>query len=569
MGSARRCRSSLGVCTRPAYEYAESLNTSTVSGTAQFSEVQVSSALQDGVINLVVRAREYASGGSGDGYIGQLNGYESAWKIIRVDNDVETVLALGPLSYANNDTFYFEASGSSLRLKKNAATLGTATSTTYTTGEAGFGLYGSGSLTVDNWRGGAVSVADTQPPSAPAGLSATSVGSNQISLTWSASSDNVGVTGYVIERCQSSACSNFAQVATATSTTYKDAALTAGTSYVYRVRARDAASNSSGYSSAVNAVTQPAGGVQVSDNFNRADGSLGANWTVNPLGRPLKIIGSRVQAPANDYAESLHTAAALGSAQFVEVQNAAGLSAGIINLVVRAREYTAGGSGDGYVAQLNGFDSAWRIIRVDNDIETVLASGSLTHSNNDTFYFEANGSTLTLKKNSVTIGTATSSTYSSGEVGLGLYSTGGLLVDNWRGGDLTGADMQAPGAPATLTATPASSNQVNLTWSAAADNIGVTAYLLERCQGATCTNFAQIVANAATSYTDTGLAGATTYRYRVRARDAANNASGYSAIANAVTPAAGSVTVPTVSIALMAVSPATGLRTGLARPCNS
>ena len=206
-----------------------------------------------------MRAREYASGGAGDGYIGQLNGFQSAWKIIRVDNDVETILATGPLSYANNDTFYFEANGSTLTLKKNGATLGSASSATYTSGEAGLGLYSTGGLLVDNWRGGGIVSGDAQPPSAPATLSATAAASNQINLAWSASSDNVGVTGYLVERCQGSGCSNFAQVANVTATSHNDASLTAATSYSYRVLARDAAGNLSTYSKMASAVTAASG----------------------------------------------------------------------------------------------------------------------------------------------------------------------------------------------------------------------------------------------------------------------------------------------------------------------
>ena len=93
-----------------------------------------------------------------------------------------------------------------------------------------------------------ITVADTQPPSAPGGLVASPASSGQINLSWTASTDNVAVTGYLLERCQGAGCSNFAQVATPNVTTYSDAGLVAGTSYSYRVRATDAANNLSGYS---------------------------------------------------------------------------------------------------------------------------------------------------------------------------------------------------------------------------------------------------------------------------------------------------------------------------------
>src|SRR5271165_5113364 len=81
---------------------------------------------------------------------------------------------------------------------------------------------------------------DTTPPTAPSALVATASSSTQIDLTWTASTDNVGVTGYRIERCSGAGCSSFAQVATTTTATnFSDTALAASTSYSYRVRATD------------------------------------------------------------------------------------------------------------------------------------------------------------------------------------------------------------------------------------------------------------------------------------------------------------------------------------------
>jgi hypothetical protein len=104
------------------------------------------------------------------------------------------------------------------------------------------------------------------------------------------------------------------------------------------------------------------------------------------------------------------------------------------------------------------------------------------------------------------------------------------------GGD---TNTQALTAPSGLTANAASGSQVNLSWAGSTDNIGVTAYLIERCAGASCGNFAQIgsVPAALTSYSDTAVLPATTYTYRVRATDVATLMSAYSATAGAVTAA--------------------------------
>src|SRR6202011_4670470 len=63
---------------------------------------------------------------------------------------------------------------------------------------------------------------DTQPPAAPANLNAGAAGVSQINLSWTASTDNVGVTGYLVERCQAAGCTTFAQIATPAGTNYND-----------------------------------------------------------------------------------------------------------------------------------------------------------------------------------------------------------------------------------------------------------------------------------------------------------------------------------------------------------
>ena len=69
---------------------------------------------------------------------------------------------------------------------------------------------------------------------APASLGATATSPTDIALTWAASTDNVGVTNYVIERCVGAGCATFAQVGTSTTTNFSDAGLTGSTTYSYQ-----------------------------------------------------------------------------------------------------------------------------------------------------------------------------------------------------------------------------------------------------------------------------------------------------------------------------------------------
>jgi chitodextrinase len=90
---------------------------------------------------------------------------------------------------------------------------------------------------------------DTTPPSTPTGLTASAVSTSQINLSWTASTDNVGVTGYRIYR------GGTLLVTVGTVTTYQDTGITASTAYSYTVVAIDAAGNASGQSAAASATT--------------------------------------------------------------------------------------------------------------------------------------------------------------------------------------------------------------------------------------------------------------------------------------------------------------------------
>src|SRR5207249_4273560 len=96
---------------------------------------------------------------------------------------------------------------------------------------------------------------DASAPTAPSALSATAVSGGQINLAWTASTDNVGVAGYRVERCQGVNCSNFAEIAQPSGTSFSNTGLTAATSYSYRVRAADLAGNLSAYSNVASATT--------------------------------------------------------------------------------------------------------------------------------------------------------------------------------------------------------------------------------------------------------------------------------------------------------------------------
>jgi endoglucanase len=107
-----------------------------------------------------------------------------------------------------------------------------------------------------------------------------------------------------------------------------------------------------------------------------------------------------------------------------------------------------------------------------------------------------------------------------------LYDNGVRVFGNEPGGSTP--DTQPPTTPANLRVTGTTTSSVSLAWNASTDDIGVTGYQVLR--GAT------VVGNpTGLTFTETGLAAATTYSYSVRALDASGKQSALSTAVNATT----------------------------------
>jgi len=96
----------------------------------------------------------------------------------------------------------------------------------------------------------ATSKAESDPPTQPANLSATPLDSMDISLSWTASTDNVGVAGYAIWRDGKHVGTSYDS-----GTSFVDSGLQANTAYSYQIAAFDAAGNKSPQSAPATATT--------------------------------------------------------------------------------------------------------------------------------------------------------------------------------------------------------------------------------------------------------------------------------------------------------------------------
>jgi chitodextrinase len=296
---------------------------------------------------------------------------------------------------------------------------------------------------------------DVTPPGAPSNLTASAASASQINLTWTAATDDVAVTGYLIERCLGAGCAAFAALGTASGTSFSNSGLSAGTSYSYRVRATDGAGNLGAFTATASATTP----------------------------------SPDVQAPG---APTTLTATAASLSQINLAWPAATDNVGVTSYLIE-RCLSAGCADFAQIATTSA---------------TAFTSSALTAATTYSFRVRA--------------------TDAAGN--LGAYSPIATATT-------LAPDTQAPTAPATLGATANSSSQINLTWAAASDNVGVTSYAIERCQGAGCASFAAAGTSTTTSFSSTGLGAATSYSFRVRASDAAGNFGAYSPVASATTQA--------------------------------
>jgi len=407
---------------------------------------------------------------------------------------------------------------------------------------------------------------DTTAPTVPSGLVATAAYGGQIDLTWTASTDDTGVTGYLIERCKGANCSNFAQVGSSSGTSFQDTGLDPSSNYTYRVRASDGTGNLSGYSGQVSEVTwaaplafvqgnyaSPGSGSSVSVPFQSAQAGGDLNVVFVGWDQASSAVTSITDTQGNAYVvASGPTVNPSGTTQVVYyAKNIAAAAAGANTVTitlnssvsypdVRALEFSgvdttspfdvaAAATGTG--ATLNSGNLTTSAAN-----ELLVASGNVQHSYTGGAgpgYTQILVSSWNLVEDAIA---ATPGSYSATSTASSGYWVMQLIA--FKG--IT-SNTTLPSAPTGLTPNPVSTSEIDLYWTASTDYVGVSEYLIERCQGAGCSSFMQVATSTTPAYNDTALSAASSYTYRVRARDPAGNFSAYSNSATASTPLDGSV----------------------------
>jgi chitodextrinase len=390
---------------------------------------------------------------------------------------------------------------------------------------------------------------DSVAPSTPTGLSGSAASPSRINLGWTASTDNVAVTGYRVYR-------NGVLLATLGNViVHQDNGLSASTTYSYTVQAFDAAGNASAQSTAAIVTTPaapdtvapstPTGLVATAVSASR----INLNWSASTDN--LAVTGYRV----------FRNGALLLSLGNVTAYQDSSLIAGT-TYTYTVRALDAAGNVSGQSAAASATTSAG-IDTTPPTTPTGLTANAVSPTQINLSWSPSTDNDAVanyrLYRNGVLAATLTSTTYQN--TGLSPATTYSYRVDaidptgNVSGlsaavtaTTLSAPDTTAPTTPTGLTATAVSASRINLSWIAATDNVGVTGYRIFR-NG----SLLDTVGNV-TTYASTGLAASTTYSYAVRALDAAGNVSGQSTAANATTPAVSDTTAPTTPTGLAATT---------------
>ncbi|MBH5316948.1 fibronectin type III domain-containing protein [Paenibacillus sp. GSMTC-2017] len=336
---------------------------------------------------------------------------------------------------------------------------------------------------------------DVIAPTIPGSLQVVSVIDRSVNLSWIPSTDNRGVTGYIISYGTMTTSVNGA------TTNATISGLNPGTTYTFTVKARDAAGNQSAASNAVTATIS------------------------YPLEPPIP---SGLYA-TNVTSSSLH----LGWLADTEGRDVAGYSVSYGNTVINSSTKSV---------QINALTPNTTYTFV---VKTYDSFGNVSRSSLPLSVTTNPASVCTVQEwDANTVYTGGQRASYNGNIYEARWWTKGERPDISSVWKLIGpcgpADLISPTTPTNLQSISMSATSIVLGWSASTDNVGVTGYTVY--YGSSSVN----VAGNTTTATITGLTYNTIYTFTVKARDAAGNLSLASNPYTRLTPSSPDTTAPTV-----------------------
>jgi fibronectin type 3 domain-containing protein len=371
-------------------------------------------------------------------------------------------------------------------------------------------------------------------PGAPAGLAAAPTSTTQVALTWSAnlSPGGMPLTGYYIFR--GTAPSSLLQVASAAGTAYTDYSLTSGVTYYYAVEALDQCGDVSPMSAVVSAATltlptPPTSLVATPISTKQ----IGLAWAAGPSGLPVaSFIVLRGTAPS-----SLVQVASVTAPAFNDYPPTSG-----VTYYYAVEEKDANGN----LSPMSAVVSAATLglpTAPANLAATPISTSQMGLS------WTAGPSGLPLTGYYVFRGTAPSALTKVGAATAPAYTDYALTAGTTyyyaveeidQSGNISpmsavvsAETLAPPSPPANLAATPISTKQIGLAWTAGPSGLPVASYIVFR--GAAASSLVQVACVTATTYYDYPPASGVTYYYAVEEKDTLGNLSPMSATVSAAT----------------------------------
>lgn len=338
---------------------------------------------------------------------------------------------------------------------------------------------------------------DTEAPSPPNNLISSNTTSNNVTLNWNASTDNVGVTGYDIFQ-------NTVLIGTTNNISYTVSGLSAATSYTFIVKAKDIAGNVSPASNSVTITT------------DRGSGS----GTISEL-----IISEYVEGSSYNKA--------------IEIANYTGSSVDLSQYNLK-KQTNGSGSWNSTLTLSGSLAHGETFVIVNGSADTILKNKSNLQTGATVLSFNGNDAVGLFKGNSlvdvVGIYNGGSANFAKDQTlrrkatvlipslnfiasewdsypqntfeGLGRHNVNGIDTE----------DITAPTTPANLKVSNSTENSLTISWDASSDNVGVAFYNIYQ-------DYTFVNSTANTSCAISGLSKGRTYIFSIIAYDAANNAS--------------------------------------------
>jgi titin len=392
----------------------------------------------------------------------------------------------------------------------------------------------------------AVDSAETNVPLAPDSLTAVALAADEILLTWADQSNNE--TQFVLEFCDGPGCVDFGFLALlpANIESFNHTGLVAGEFYSYRLQALGSA-GSSPFTAIATTDTDAPTVVTGLSATTLGPTLVSLAWTDNSTNE-LGYVVERCAGACGAYT-TLDTLP----------RNATGFSDATVT-VDESYQYR--------IAAFNNVGSVTSGTAAANTLRpaapTNFRAATVSSTQVDVAWTDASGNeTQFVLERCVGAGCSTFTTLATLGAGDSTYQDLDVLASEsysyrLRAANIAGASAEVgpvtvttfvPAAPATVTAVAASPTSITVSWTDLADN--ELGYRIERCAGASCSNYAEVgsVGPGVTTFTSTGLTAGLFYRHRVRAF---NNA-GTSAFVTPATDPTG-IFPPTAATALAATT---------------